>query len=63
MTKPVDQGGDYTHPTASQVRMQLIGDWTVSHRESFRYYRSGSPFEYDMIRMLYKSKREIEIAK
>jgi phospholipid-binding lipoprotein MlaA len=33
------------------------------HRESFRYYRSGSPFEYDMIRMLYKSKREIEIAK
>ncbi len=33
------------------------------HRQSFRYYRSGSPFEYDMIRMLYKSKREIEIAK
>lgn len=33
------------------------------HRESFRYYRSGSPFEYDMLRMLYTSKREIEIAK
>jgi len=33
------------------------------HRESFRYYRTGSPFEYDMIRMLYKSKREIEIAR
>jgi len=33
------------------------------HRQSFRYYRSGSPFEYDMIRMLYKSKRQIEIAK
>ena len=32
-------------------------------RMSFRYYRSGSPFEYEMIRMLYTSKREIEIAK
>jgi phospholipid-binding lipoprotein MlaA len=33
------------------------------HRESFRYYQSGSPFEYNMIRMLYTTKREIEIAK
>lgn len=33
------------------------------HRESFRYFQSGSPFEYDMIRMLYTSKRQIEIAK
>ena len=33
------------------------------HRESFRYFRSGSPFEYDLIRMLYTSKREIEIAR
>lgn len=33
------------------------------HLQSFRYYQSGSPFEYDMIRMLYGSKREIQIAK
>lgn len=33
------------------------------HREAFRYYQSGSPFEYDMIRMLYTTKREVEIAK
>lgn len=33
------------------------------HRQPFRYYRSGSPFEYEMMRMLYTSKREIEIAK
>jgi phospholipid-binding lipoprotein MlaA len=32
-------------------------------RTAFRYYQSGSPFEYEMIRMLYTSKREIEIAK
>lgn len=33
------------------------------HRQSFRYYRTGSPFEYDLIRMLYTAKRKIEIAK
>ena len=33
------------------------------HRESCRYYRSGSPFEYDLVRMLYTSKRDIEIAR
>jgi phospholipid-binding lipoprotein MlaA len=33
------------------------------HSESFRYYRTGSPFEYDMIRMLYTTKREMEVAK
>jgi phospholipid-binding lipoprotein MlaA len=31
------------------------------NRQSFRYYQSGSPFEYEMIRMLYQAKREIEI--
>lgn len=31
------------------------------HRQSFRYYSTGSPFEYELIRMLYTSKREIEI--
>lgn len=33
------------------------------HRQSFRYYRTGSPFEYEMIRMLYVAKRDIEIEK
>jgi phospholipid-binding lipoprotein MlaA len=33
------------------------------HRQPFRYYRSGSPFEYEMIRMLYTRKREMEIAR
>ncbi|WP_218143932.1 MlaA family lipoprotein [Nitrosomonas marina] len=29
----------------------------------FRYYKSGSPFEYDLIRYLYTQKRKLEIAK
>jgi phospholipid-binding lipoprotein MlaA len=32
------------------------------HQIQFRYYGTGSPFEYDLIRMLYLKKREIEIA-
>lgn len=29
------------------------------HRESFRYYQTGSPFEYELIRMLYIRARQI----
>lgn len=29
---------------------------------SFRYYGTGSPFEYDLVRFLYMKKRELEIA-
>lgn len=31
-------------------------------RVPFRYYGSGSPFEYEQIRLLYTKKRELEIA-
>lgn len=30
--------------------------------ESFRYYETGSPFEYELIRMLYLEKRKLDIA-
>jgi len=30
---------------------------------SFRYYQTGSPFEYDFIRLLSTKNRELEIAK
>ncbi len=33
------------------------------HQIPFRYYQSGSPFEYDIIRMLYLEKRKLDIAK
>jgi phospholipid-binding lipoprotein MlaA len=33
------------------------------HRTAFRYYQSGSPFEYDLVRMLYLEKRKMDIAK
>ncbi len=33
------------------------------HRIPFRYYGTGSPFEYEMIRMLYTTQRQIVIQK
>jgi phospholipid-binding lipoprotein MlaA len=31
------------------------------HQIQFRYYQSGSPFEYDLVRFLYMKKRELDI--
>jgi phospholipid-binding lipoprotein MlaA len=37
--------------------------WSVDTRAhiAFRYYETGSPFEYEMVRMLYSTKRELDI--
>ncbi len=32
-------------------------------REPFRYYGSGSPFEYELVRIMYTQQRELEIAR
>lgn len=34
----------------------------VRHRLAFRYYKSGSPFEYELIRRFYLNLRDIQIA-
>jgi phospholipid-binding lipoprotein MlaA len=33
------------------------------HRQPFRYYKSGSPFEYEFVRLLYTEKRKLQVAK
>ncbi len=33
------------------------------HQIDFRYYESGSPFEYELIRLLYLEKRRLDIAR
>jgi hypothetical protein len=33
------------------------------HQDSFRYYQSGYPFEYFMVRFICHEKREVEIVK
>jgi len=44
-------GGAYTTTNAVDTR----------HKIPFRYYQTGSPFEYDLLRLLYKKKRELDI--
>jgi len=41
----------------------LVWAVDVRHQLSFRYYQTGSPFEYDLVRLLYTKTRELEIAK
>jgi len=33
------------------------------HETAFRYYETGSPFEYELVRMLYTQKRKFDIAR
>jgi phospholipid-binding lipoprotein MlaA len=33
------------------------------HNTSFRYFETGSPFEYEMLRFLYLKKRKLDIGK
>ena len=41
----------------------LMNAIDTRHRLDFRYYETGSPFEYDLVRWLYTEKRLIDIAK
>ena len=45
------------------VNWALTGIYAIDkrHNEPFRYYKSGSPFEYDLIRRLYLLKREFQV--
>ena len=47
----------------TELGINFIRALDVRHRTTFRYYQSGSPFEYDFIRKLYLEKRKIDIAK
>lgn len=33
------------------------------HRQPFRYFQTGSPFEYELVRFLYTQKRELEVSR
>jgi phospholipid-binding lipoprotein MlaA len=53
MDTHLERSAPYTLTNATDTRHQL----------SFRYYQTGSPFEYDFIRLLYTKNRELQIAK
>jgi len=45
------------------LNYSLTGLYAIDkrHKEPFRYYKTGSPFEYDLIRKLYLVKRQFQI--
>lgn len=49
--------------TEGRYGVQLIDAIDTRAKLPFRYYETGSAFEYDTLRWLYSTKREIDIAK
>ena len=49
----------------SKIRwgMNAVEVIDARHQIPFRYYQSGSPFEYDFVRKLYLEKRKLDVAK
>ncbi|MGZ6240379.1 MAG: MlaA family lipoprotein [Syntrophales bacterium] len=44
---------------AIETGIETLEAIDMRHREKFRYYESGYPFEYDIVRFLYVKKREL----
>ncbi len=51
--------------TKDQVKLYatIFNAIDTRHRTGFRYYGSGSPFEYELVKLLYNEKRHIDINK
>jgi len=60
----VDEALDDTdNDDAIKAGLTLLQAVDERHLQSFRYYESGNPAEYDFIRYLYLKKRELDIMK
>jgi len=52
-----------------ELDLEAWQDWTIDilwaldtrANTAFRYYRTGSPFEYELVRMLYTTKRQLDV--
>ena len=54
---------DVDNKSKVRLAIDVLEAIDARHRVDFRYYQSGSPFEYDLIRMLYLEKRKMDVAK
>ena len=48
---------------AYELGIEALEVIDMRHKEKFRYYGSGSPFEYDIVSFLFKQKRELLVMK
>jgi phospholipid-binding lipoprotein MlaA len=51
------------HARKIETGLEVLEAVDKRHREPFRYYRTGSPFEYELVRFVYGERRKLEIAK
>ncbi|MDA8427804.1 MAG: VacJ family lipoprotein [Geobacteraceae bacterium] len=56
----IDPFGNTGNSFAINTGIMTLEGIDARHRQSFRYYESGYPFEYYMVRFIYHEKREIE---
>ncbi|UFS71132.1 VacJ family lipoprotein [Geomonas sp. RF6] len=59
----LDPFGSTGSPTAIAAGVTTLEAVDQRHQVPFRYYRSGYPFEYYMVRFFYHQKRELDIRK
>lgn len=63
MYMAIDPFPKFNYITPVEYGITALGAIDQRHKEKFRYYESGYPFEYYMIRFLYREKRELAIMK
>ncbi len=54
---------DFDNHDDREVPYRLLNAVDARHRTEFRYYETGSPFEYELIRLLYSKARQLEVSK
>ena len=54
---------NFDHNEDWELPYQGVKAVDARHRQPFRYYKSGSPFEYEIVKVLYTEKRKLQIAK
>lgn len=59
----IDPFGSSDYSFEIGAGITTLGAIDTRHQQSFRYFESGNPFEYDLVRFLYHEKREIESGK
>jgi phospholipid-binding lipoprotein MlaA len=59
----IDPFGNTGNSFAINSGITAMDTVDARHLQSFRYYESGYPFEYYLVRFIYHEKREIELAK
>ena len=56
----IDPFDDSSHSFAISTALSTMNFVDMRHQQKFRYFRSGYPFEYYMVRFFYHEKRELD---